>query len=155
MKTKIDIHGPKGGLITFTRENDDPKFHGQKGARGEKRLFHYLCKQLNALGFSLMWLNTQKEGHMLGDEFQPIARPIKRSKGPNIAFYSGFYALRGANEDWNKGEVELILVLDYFEDQPPAVEAIQGVVDRLAMIDKMAGLAEGISYSNDFKLAVH
>lgn len=128
MFTKVFIRkGQSHGSITFVREDGDPKFYGIQGAKGEKRLFSWLCRELNELGFSLTSVNTQDDGHMLGDQFQPIARPIKRGKGPNIAFYSGFYALRGANEDWNKdGEVSLILVMDYFEKRPNAFEALQG-----------------------------
>jgi hypothetical protein len=120
MKAKINA---KNGTIEFARENGDPKFHGQKEARGEKRLFHFLCKWLNKRGFALIPVNAQDDGHMLGDKHQPLARPRKRGDKdrPNIAFYSGFYALRGANEDWNKeGKVEFLLVLNYFDGRPDA-----------------------------------
>jgi len=60
------------------------------GARGEKGLFRHLCKWLNERGFDLIRVAAQKDGHLLGDEFQPIARPRMRSRiGPNIAFYNG------------------------------------------------------------------
>lgn len=137
MKIKINVkQGDEQGDITFTREPIEPNFYGVGQARGEKRLFSYLCRRLNAIGFDLTSLNTQKEGHMLGDEYQPIARPIKRKDkrskvAPNVAFYSGFYALRDANKDWNEGEVSLILVMNYFEKRPDAFDTLVELVKGL------------------------
>ena len=46
--------------------------------------------------------------------------------------WSGFYALHGANEDWNRdGQVELLLEVDCFEkgqDTEALVEALCGSV---------------------------
>ena len=67
------------------------------------------------------WLRPDKEaaqldGHLIGDPFQPYIRTRKPRPGvPHIMVWSGFYALRGANEDWNHGQVTLLLETDCFE----------------------------------------
>lgn len=97
------------GDVTFFREPGDPKFYGFKLAAGEHKLFHFLKRKLNEEGNDLIKKRIQKDGHMMGDQYQPYIRTRKRtSKGLNIQIFSGFYALHGANEDWNKdGEVTL------------------------------------------------
>ena len=152
MRIKISItKGHEQGYITFYRSPEEPKFYGVKEARGEKRLFRFLCNRLNELGFDLMRVAAQKDDHMLGDENQPIVRPKKQgNKGPNLGFFSGFYALRGAYEDWNKGEVCLILVMDYFKNKPDAFDALMKLADNLkTMSHAPAGWRNG-----DFEIQV-
>lgn len=108
----------ESGCVTFTREPGDPKFYGTCGAKGEKALFHFIVKWLNARGFQLIKKLIQRDGHMMGDQFQSYIRtPTRHRKDvPHIYIVSGFYALRGANDDWNKkGEVTLMLHTDVFE----------------------------------------
>jgi len=100
--------------VTFIREDGDPKFYGMKHAKGEHALMAYLKKWLNARGFDFIKKRVQDDGHMVGDEYQPYLRC--RAKGKKqlknshpFALISGFYALYGTNEDWNKGKVDLIL----------------------------------------------
>ena len=97
--------------VKFIREENDPKFYGIRFAKGEHNLFHFLKEALNAGGANdFIKKRAQKDGHMLGDEFQPYLRTRSpRSPGRNVMIYSGFYALRGANEDWNQGEVTLLM----------------------------------------------
>jgi hypothetical protein len=105
----------KTGSVTLTREPGDPKFYGQRFAAGEHALFHFLKKTLNAQGNDLIKKRAQKDGHMLGDEYQPYLRTRSaKSPGLNIAVYSGFYALRGANEDWNEGSVTLLVEPEFW-----------------------------------------
>ena len=106
----------KNGTITFHREKFDPKFHGIKLAKGEHSLFRLIAKWLNERGFDVIKKRASKDGHMIGDEYQPYIRTRKHtSNAPHIMIWSGFYALRGANEDWNQGEVTLRLETDCFE----------------------------------------
>jgi hypothetical protein len=101
--------------VKIVREDGDPKFYGIRGAKGEHALFHFLKQTLNAQGNDLIKKRAQRDGHMLGDEFQPYLRTRSaRSPGLNVAIYSGFYALRGANEDWNEGEVSLLVELHFW-----------------------------------------
>ena len=106
------------GEVTFTREANDPKFYGIGHAKGEHALFNFIKKWLNERGFKLVKVRAQDDGHLVGDEFQPYLRVTKdwpRNDIPHICIISGFYALRGANEDWNKGEVTLNFHGDYWE----------------------------------------
>ena len=104
------------GYVTFHRDTTDLRFHGLRFAKGEHGLMHRIAKWLNARGFDLIKKRAQKDGHMIGDEYQPYVRCRKPRKDvPHIYVWLGFYALRGANEDWNKdGRVELILETDVF-----------------------------------------
>ncbi len=115
--------------VTFKREEGEPKYYGARCAAGEHTLFHNIAKWLNARGFAVIKKRAQTDGHMIGDEYQPYIRcHDKRKEFPHIFLYSGFYALRGANEDWNKGEVKLILTLDCWDQKQ----------DTLAMIRNLA-----------------
>ena len=98
----------KDHSLTLTREPGDPKFYGKRGAKGEHALFHYLKQALNAQGNDLIKKRAQRDGHLMGDKYQPYLRTRSvKSPGRNVAIFSGFYALRGANEDWNAGQVTL------------------------------------------------
>ena len=104
------------GAVTLYREDGDPKFYGNREAKGEHSLLRYLAKFLNARGFDVIKKRAQKDGHMIGDQYQPYLRTRKPCVcTPHIYVWSGFYALHGANEDWNKGEVELLVESDCFE----------------------------------------
>jgi len=104
------------GHVTFHRDTTDPRFHGLRFARGEHGLMHFLAKWLNARGFDVIKKRAQKDWHMIGDQYQPYVRCRKPRKAtPHVYVWSGFYALRGANEDWNRGRVTLLLETDVFE----------------------------------------
>ena len=112
---------PGSGLVTFIRGEDDPKFYGNVHAKGEHALFYFIKRWLNARGFNLIKKRAQQDGHMLGDEYQPYLRCMSKTAlargcdnpkingwvSPHIMIYSGIYAIRGANEDWNEGKTEL------------------------------------------------
>ncbi|MCK9462622.1 MAG: hypothetical protein M0R80_23635 [Proteobacteria bacterium] len=110
MKAKFNFGKPhnfeENGSVTFVREAGDPTFYGIKHAKGEHALFYFIKKWLNERGFTFIKKCAQKDGCMVGDEFQPYLRWATMD-APCICIISGFYALRGANEDWNKGEVTL------------------------------------------------
>lgn len=133
MKAHFDV-----GSVTFTREEGDKRrYHGTVHASGEHTLFHNLAKWLNARGFNVIKKRAQKDGHMVGDEYQPYIRCAQPSgrksvpKGiPHIAIISGFYALRGANEDWNKGSVELNLHTDFFRQGQDTFAMIAALCDQ-------------------------
>jgi hypothetical protein len=104
-----------GEYVTFHRDQGDPRFDGVRFAKGEHALFRFIARWLNARGFDVIKKRAQLDGHMIGDEFQPYIRCRKPRKDvPHVYVWSGFYALRGANSDWNKGEVTLLLETDCF-----------------------------------------
>jgi len=102
--------------VTFYRDRTDPRFYGLRFARGEHRLFRFIARWLNARGFDLIRKRAQLDGHMIGDQHQPYLRCRKPKAGvPHVYVWSGFYALWGANEDWNKDrQVTLLLEPDCF-----------------------------------------
>lgn len=115
MRAKF-ILSTDGGSVTFYREPGDRKYYGLQHASGEHNLFYNIKKWLNQHGFDVIKKRAQSDGHMLGDEYQPYIRVYKRNSfAPHIAIYSGFYALRGANEDWNEGEVTLLVQGAFYE----------------------------------------
>ena len=65
------------GSVTFHREASDPKFHGSRHAKGEHALFRFIGKWLNAHGFDVIKKRAQKDGHMIGDQYQPYLRCSK------------------------------------------------------------------------------
>ena len=100
--------------VTFIREDNDPKFYGICHAKGEHALFNFIKKWLNERGFDFIKKRAQDDNHLVGDEYQPYLRCRVKGKkqlknSHPFALISGFYALHGANEDWNKGQVDLIL----------------------------------------------
>lgn len=101
--------------VTFHREAGDKRYHGTGGARGEHNLFYAITKWLNQRGFAVIKKRAAKDGHMV-DDIQPYIRcRDQRQAYPHVFIISGFFALRGANEDWNKdGKVTLMLHTDVF-----------------------------------------
>ena len=125
MQVKFHPHS-----ATFTREPGDPKFYGMVHAKGEHGLFLFIKRFLNARGFNLIKTNMDREGQMMGDRMQPLLRVAKKRSGdtPDIALFSGFYQIRGANEDWNKGSVTLDMETDYCQTgQDTALKLFQAV----------------------------
>lgn len=105
------------GWVSFHREEGDRRYHGMRFAKGEHNLLHFIAKWLNERGFAVIKKRIQKDNHMMGDEYQPYIRCRDRRKDfPHVYIYSGFYALYGANEDWNKnGQVTLLITSDCWE----------------------------------------
>ncbi len=119
------------GYITLHRDASDPRFHGMRFARGEHSLMRFVAKWLNARGFQLIKKRAQKDGHMIGDQYQPYLRCRKpRRAVPHIYVWSGFYALHGANQDWNGGRVTLLLETDVFEKGQDTMAMIAALCER-------------------------
>lgn len=94
-----------------TREEGDPKFYGRLRAAGESRFLYHLKKELNSMGYDFIKKRIQKDGHMVGDEYQQYLRarrPERLKEGGIYCILNDSYAIRGAEEDFNKlGEVWL------------------------------------------------
>lgn len=102
--------------VTLTCDPGDPKFYGVKFAKGEHALFRYLQRYLNARGNDFVKKLMWKDNHMMG-EYQPYLRTRSpKSKGMHAMIWSGFFALRGANEDWNEGRVVLEVCFPWITD---------------------------------------
>ncbi len=110
MKIKITGH-----QAIVTREPDDPKYYGIKNGAGESRFLYALKKQLNEQGYDLIKKRMHKDGHLV-DEKQQYLRARKRTKNPSkdIMIWNTFWAIRGAEEDFNEGKVVLGLGTDVF-----------------------------------------
>jgi hypothetical protein len=71
---------------------------------------------------------------MYGDEYEPYIRLVNlkhpRNDVPHIYIVSGFYALRGANEDWNNGKVRLDLEMDVCETGQNTLAMIQELASK-------------------------
>jgi hypothetical protein len=111
----------KQNSVTLTREPGDPKFYGIREAKGEHALFHYLKTELNKQGNNLIKKRAQKDGHSrevyfkMSRSYQPYLRTrSSKSPGINVAVYSGFYQIRSAAEDWNEGQVTLMVEPDFW-----------------------------------------
>jgi len=111
----------KDGYIVVKREATDPKFRntgwGANGNQGESRLLYHLKNLLNSMGYDLIKKCIQKDGHMMGDQYQQYLRSRKPSGDPSkdIYIYNHRYAIEGAEEEFNEnGEVMLMLVTDVF-----------------------------------------
>lgn len=101
-----------GTTLVVEREPDDPKFYGVKHAAGESRFMHHLKLKLNSMGFDFVKKLMYSDGHLV-DEYQHYlrARHIERLKeGEIYCIYNSTYALRGAEQDFNKGDVTLEIV---------------------------------------------
>ena len=101
----------KGTDLIVTREEGDPKYYGVVNGAGESKLLHAIKVELNKQGYDLIKKRMWKDGHMV-DEMQQYLRTRKKGAGKvDIYIRSLFWAVRGANDDFNEGEV--ILAVDY------------------------------------------
>lgn len=101
--------------ITVTREKSDKKYYGVANGKGESLFLNDLKKVLNAQGYDLIKKRMWKDGHLV-DDMQQYLRTRKKGAGKaDIHIYSNFWAIRGANEDFNAGEVTLSLDENIFE----------------------------------------
>lgn len=101
----------KNNCLSVIREANDPKYYGVRNGAGESNLLHAIKNELNKQGYDLIKKRMAKDGHLV-DDMQQYLRTRAKGKGKaDIYIYSGFWAIRGANEDFNKGEV--ILNVDY------------------------------------------
>lgn len=104
----------KGNTLLVTKEPNDPKYYGTVNAKGESNLLHAIKNQLNKEGYSLVKKRMWKDGHLV-DDMQQYLRTSKKGAGKaDIHIYSGFWNIEGANERFNRGEVELNVDYDIF-----------------------------------------
>jgi len=97
----------KGNTLLVTRDENDAKYYGNYNAAGESNLLHAIKVQLNKQGYDLIKKRMHKDGHLV-DSIQQYLRTRKKGAGKaDIYIYSGFFALRGANDDFNNGSVSL------------------------------------------------
>ncbi len=104
----------KGGSLIVTREDSDPKYYGTVNAAGESKLLHAIKNELNRQGYDLIKKRMRKDGHLV-DDMQQYLRTRKKGAGKaDIYIYSGFWAIEGANERFNRGEVSLNVEYEVF-----------------------------------------
>jgi len=104
----------KGGSLIVTREDSDPKYYGTVNAAGESKLLHAIKNELNRQGYDLIKKRMWKDGHLV-DDMQQYLRTRKKGAGiADIYIYSGFWAIEGANERFNLGEVVLNVETEVF-----------------------------------------
>lgn len=109
MKIKVNKNS-----VVVTREKTDKKYYGIREGKGESLFLNDLKKELNKQGYDLIKKRMWKDGHLM-DDLQQYLRTRKKGAGKaDIYIYSGFWALRGANEDFNNGEVTLMLEENVF-----------------------------------------
>ena len=105
----------KGNKLIVKREATDKKYYGVVNAAGESNLLHAIKNELNKQGYDLIKKRMWKDGHLV-DDMQQYLRTRKKGAGKgegkkDIYIYSNFWAIRGANEDFNSGQ--LVLSVDY------------------------------------------
>lgn len=105
----------KGNTLVVTREQSDKKYYGRANAKGESNLLHAIKTELNKQGYDLIKKRMWKDGHLV-DDMQQYLRTRKKGAGKaDIYIYSGFWALCGADEVFNKGEVRLNVCYNVFD----------------------------------------
>ncbi len=117
--------------LTVIREKDDPKFYGTVNAAGESNFLYWLKNLLNAQGFDLIKTKMSKDGHLVDDiqQYLRIRSQNSVKKGhPNIVLYNSFWALRGLNDDWNKGKVVIRLETNWFQDVEDTSEFYRNLI---------------------------
>lgn len=139
MKVELKEH-----VCVVTREPGDPRFTGDGNAAGESRLLYHVLLELKKQGHDVIKKRMGKDGHLVDDCQQYVRTRNKRSPQPHVAIYSGFFTLRGANDDFNqKGEVELDVVRDIFGVEKCRVrDAIVDAVARVFFVSSWADTME-------------
>jgi len=97
--------------IVVKREENDPKFYGVCEAKGESNFLYWLKGILNKEPYNLDLIKKRmyEDGHMVSDCQQYLrSRKIKKGK-PYIMIYNSVWAIKGAEEDWNRGETSLTI----------------------------------------------
>lgn len=108
---KITLNYERGECLVV-REEGDPRPSGIKGGKGESYLLHLIKKALNGMAdpegrrFDFIKKRMWKDGHLVND-FQQYLRERKPVDGRVLAVWSGFNALRGADQDFRGGRVVL------------------------------------------------
>jgi hypothetical protein len=109
MKVKLNENN-----CIVTREKGDKKYYGIQNAKGESNLFYQIKKELIKQGHKVIKKRMAKDGHMV-DSMQQYIRTVKGYK-PSFAIWNEQWCLRGAEEDYNNGEVALSVERDMWEE---------------------------------------
>lgn len=108
MKTVINRYlGSDHGQCVITR-TDKRNFHS------ESVFLYHVKNELIRQGHDVIKKRMHKDGHLVSDTQQYI-RSRHFTKPGSFCIFSGFYAIRGANEDYNAGKVVLEMVYDLGE----------------------------------------
>lgn len=111
MKLQFD-----GNTLIVTREETDPKYYGTGNRAGESKLLYAIKNELNKQGYDLIKKRMWEDGHLV-DDMQQYLRTRKKGAGKaDIYIYSNFWAIKGANDDFNNGEVELSVEYNVFDN---------------------------------------
>lgn len=104
----------KGENLIVTREPGDPKYYGVINGKGESNLLHAIKNQLNKDGYDLIKKRMWKDGHMV-DDMQQYLRTRKKGAGKaDIYILNNYWAIRGADVDFNNGETTLNVLYNIF-----------------------------------------
>ena len=116
IRMKIEITGNK---LKVTREKGDPSYRRSEWGSAESRLLYHVKNKLNAQGYDLIKKRMAKDGHMVDDnQLYLRARKPTKNASHNIAIMNNCYAIYDAGEVFTKeGEVELMIVPDYFSEK--------------------------------------
>lgn len=112
---KVELN-PEKGYCLVTREPGDKAYYGIQNAAGESKLLYDVKKILNQQGYNFIKKRMWKDGHLVDDLQQYLTerKPVGKRL---LAIYNNFWALRGAEEDYNKGEVQLMVENLYKEKE--------------------------------------
>lgn len=104
-----------GNTLTVTREPNDPKYYGTVNGKGESTLLHAIKVELNKQGYNLIKKRMWKDGHLV-DDMQQYLRTRKKGAGKaDLRIYNHNWAIKGAEKDFNDGEVTLSIDYNIFE----------------------------------------
>jgi len=110
----------KENCCVVTREEGDPKFYGIINAAGESKLLHHIKLELLKQGHKVIKKRMHKDGHLVDDMQQYIR--TKKGYKPSFHIWNSNWAISGAEEDFNNGEVILSLERDIWNEEYLAVE---------------------------------
>lgn len=105
----------KENCCVVTREENDPKFYGIINGAGESRLLYHIKKKLIRQGHRVIKKRMWKDGHLM-DDMQQYLRTEKGYK-PSFCIWNGMWNIKGAEKDFNNGQVVLNLMKDIWEEK--------------------------------------
>jgi hypothetical protein len=107
----------KESLLIVTREEGDKKYYGTINAAGESNLLHAIKTELNKQGYNLIKKRMWRDGHLV-DDMQQYLRTRKKGAGKaDICIWNSRWAIRGANDYFNDGQVELRVDYNVFDEE--------------------------------------
>ena len=98
-----------------TREKGDKKIYGDLNAAGESLLLYKVKQELIKQGHKVIKKRMYKDGHLV-DDLQQYICTVKGYK-PSFYVYNNHFALWGANDSFNRGEVILTVERKIWKDE--------------------------------------